>query len=516
MTKDGIMRALVERQFLTASWKKFISLFPRAWTAANTWIAVRGIRFMARHTPVEKDKIIFLTFRGGYDCNPKWICEEIARRGLPYQLVWVYRKKTQTGQEGYPENVRLVRLGTYEFLRELCSARIIIDNGISMVTQYYKKKKDQILIETWHGSLGIKKFSKDAVKDKTWIKRAVKEGKMTDYIISNSEFETNDVYRVDYWKNTPVWLHGHARNDILFEKDTERMRAIREKIAATYNLEPGTKICLYGPTFRDDHDMSPYTIDYAGLCDALEERFGGQWVILARFHYRVWAEVRDFLKNVNQKILVSYALVDPEAVQNATKLEGYVTADGTVSFQGTMDIRGKATVRPLEKAKVLSSIDIPRDVETGEVDEDTLLVDIQAAKRAAGGHLVDVPVYKRMRVINATKYPDIQELAACTDVAITDYSSWICEYLVTRRPGFMFATDLKEYQEKDRPFFFPLTDLPYPVAYTSEELFENIRNFDNEKCVRRCDEFLKRMGSVDDGHAAERTVDEIVKLMEEA
>lgn len=516
MTKDGIMRALVERQFLTACWKKFLSFFPRMLNFANTQIAVLTLRLMARTTPVEKDKIIFLTFRGGYDCNPKWICEEIVRRGLPYQLVWVYRKKTQTGKEDYPENVRLVRLGTYEFLKEMCSARIIIDNGISMVTQFYNKKKDQILIETWHGSLGIKKFSKDAVKDKSWIKRAVKEGKMTDYIISNSAFETNDVYKVDYWKETPVWLHGHARNDILFEKDTERMQAIREKITEMYKLEPGTKICLYAPTFRDDHDMSPYTIDYQGLCDALEERFGGQWVILARFHYRVWAEVKNYLKNVNRRILVSYALVDPETVQDATKLAGYVTADGTVSFRGTVDIRGKATVRLLEQAKVVTSIDIPLDDETGKVDEDALTVDINAAKRAAGGNLIEVPVYKRMRVINATKYPDIQELAACTDVAITDYSSWICEYLVTRRPGFMFATDLREYQEKDRPFFFPLTDLPFPVAYTSEELFENIRNFDNEKCVRRCDEFLQRMGSVDDGHAAERTVDEIMKLMEGA
>lgn len=432
MTVNGIVKALIERRFFATVGQRIAVLYGTLLNQVDTALASLTLRIMSSRTPVEKDKIIFLTFRGGYDCNPKWICEEIARRELPYQLVWVYRKKTQTGQEDYPENVRLVRLGTYEFLKELSSARIIIDNGISMVTQLYRKKKDQILIETWHGSLGIKKFSKDANKDKTWIKRAVREGKMTDYIISNSDFETNDVYRVDYWKETPVWLHGHARNDILFEQDTERMQAIRQKIAEMYKLEPGTKICLYAPTFRDDHDMSPYAIDYDGLNEALHERFGGQWVILARFHYRIWNEVKKFLK-------------EP---------------------------------------------------------------DNSPAAASMGSH--------PLRVINATDYPDIQELAACTDVAITDYSSWICEYLVTRRPGFMFATDLKEYQEKERPFFFPLTDLPFPVAYTSEELFENIRNFDNEKCVRRCNEFLKRMGSVDDGHAAERTVDEIVKLMEEA
>ena len=431
MTLHGLLKALIERRFLATVGERIAVLFGMLITAIDTGLASLTLRIVARRTPVEKNKIIFLTFRGGYDCNPKWICEEIVRRQLPYQLVWVYRQKTQTSMENYPKKMKLVRLGTYEFLKELCSARVIIDNGITMITQLYKKKPDQILIETWHGSLGIKKFSIDANKDKDWIKKAVKEGQMTDYIISNSDFETNDVYKVDYWKETPVWLHGHARNDILFETDTARIKAIRKKIAKLYRLDEDTKICLYAPTFRDDHDMSPYAIDYDGLNEALHERFGGKWVILARFHYRIWNEVK----------------------------------------------------------KLFRDLDNPY------------------AAFSAGSH--------PLRVINATDYPDIQELAACTDVAITDYSSWICEYMVTRRPGFMFATDLQTYQEKDRPFFFPLTDLPFPVAYTSEELFENIRNFDNEKCVRRCDEFLKRMGSVDDGHAAERTVDEIMKLMEE-
>ena len=519
MTKEGILKALLERRFLTASWAKFKSLFPRALMFAETQLAVLTLRLMAHKTPVEKDKIIFLTFRGSYDCNPKWICEEIVRRGLPYQLVWVYRKKTQTGKEDYPEGMKLVRLGTYEFLHELCSARIIVDNGISMVTQFYKKKKDQILIETWHGSLGIKKFSKDAVKDRQWIKRAFREGRMTDYIISNSDFETNEVYKVDYWKETPIWLHGHARNDILFETNTKRMRKIREKIATMYNLEPGTRICMYAPTFRDDHDMSPYTIDYAGLCSALEDRFGGQWVILARFHYRVWSEVKGFLKNVNQKVLVGVALVKAASVAGAANIEGIVTGEGTISIQGAVDVRGKVSVRPLKKAEIAATVKASVNAETAEVDEAEIEARVEAAKSAlavADEELIEVPVYKPLCVINATSYPDIQELAACTDVAITDYSSWICEYMVTRRPGFMFATDLKSYQEKDRPFFFPLTDLPYPVAYTSEELFKNIRNFDNDKCVRRTNEFLKKMGSVDDGHAAERTVDEIVKLMGEA
>ena len=412
MKIESVLRALVERKFTKAVWDRVTGLFNKA-------LSVLTVGIMSHFIPVEKNKIIFLTFRGSYDCNPKWICEELVRRALPYQLIWVYRRKMLTGMENFPPSVKLVRLGTLEFFRELCSARIIVDNGISTSSQFYKKKKGQYLIETWHGSLGIKKFSKDAVNDKKWVKRAIVEGKVTDVCISNSDFEENEVYRDTYWEKTPIWSHGHARNDILCEGDTERVKAIRKKISKIYRIGAEKRICLYAPTFRDDGDMRPYRLDYEALADALEKRFGGSWVIFTRFHYRVY------------KLLANQIMIGSENV----------------------------------------------------------------------------------RVINATDYPDIQELAVCTDVAITDYSSWICEYMLTRRPGFLFATDLEAYQKKDRPFFFPLTDLPFPVAQNQEQLLENILTFDDKRFVQRCDGFLKDMGSVDDGHAAARTVDEIEKLI---
>lgn len=425
MFSEKVLRILVEKKFTKTLFVKLPKKIP---VSINNALSKAAIRFISRTTPIQDNKIIFLTFRGSYDCNPKWICEEIVRRDLPYQLVWAYRRKTVTGMEDFPDRLKQVRLGRLDFYKELSSAKLIVDNGVTTSVQSYKKKKGQYLIETWHGSLGIKKPSHDANKDKKWVKKAYREGEMTDYCISNSAFESNEVYAVDYWKNTPVWLHGHARNDILCEGETPRVAAIRAKVRRIYELNEDDKICLYAPTFRDDNDMKPYQLDYEALAEALKNRFGGNWVILTRFHYRIY--------------------------------------------------------KKLVKKKLMK-----KKIETeGEEEEE-------------------------LRIINATNYPDIQELALCTDVAITDYSSWICEYMLMRKPGFLFATDLGRYQTENRPFFFPLTDMPFPVAKNIWELLDNISAFDNEKYVKRCNEFLQEMGSVDDGHAAERTVDEIVKLM---
>ena len=160
--------------------------------------------------------------------------------------------------------------------------------------------------------------------------------------------------------------------------------------------------------------MRPYELDYDKLKDALTARFGGTWVILTRFHWRLRKKKLKF-------------------------------PDG---------------------------------------------------------------------VVNAGAYSDIQELLICTDVGITDYSSWICDYMLTKRPGFLYATDMTEFEQKDREFFYPLSSMPYPLATDNDQLIERIMNFKDEHFEEECDAFLADKGCMDDGHAAERIVDAIEKIMQ--
>ena len=39
--------------------------------------------------PVQNNKILFHSNTNSYSCNPKYIAEEILKRKLPYELVWV-------------------------------------------------------------------------------------------------------------------------------------------------------------------------------------------------------------------------------------------------------------------------------------------------------------------------------------------------------------------------------------------------------------------------------------------
>ena len=428
MKSENVLRALVEKNFTKKTHDFICKKIP---AKINHLLSITTVQIMSWRTPIVRNRIIFLSFRGSYDCNPKWICEEIVRRGLPYQLYWTYKKKYMTGLEDFPKSVRLVRQGSLEFFRALCSSRIIIDNAILMSVLRYKKKKDQCLINTWHGSIGIKKIAQEVVGDKKWVKKALREGRQTDYLIVNSNFEET-IFRDSYWKESVIWKFGHPRNDILFERDTERARKIREKIYKIYGQDERTKICLYAPTYRNTNDLSPYDIDYAALVHALETRFGGEWVIFTRFHFKIM--------------------------------------------------------------KLLNSSNTLSGRQHWNVDES----------------------FFSRKIFDVNLYPDIQELMVCTEAAITDYSSWICEYMLTRRPGFLFATDVSAYMEHDRAFYYPLETLPLPIAENNEELVKKILDFDEEKYIKRCDGFLQVHGSVDDGNASSRVADKIVEIMGEA
>ncbi|MBR2272709.1 MAG: CDP-glycerol glycerophosphotransferase family protein [Fibrobacter sp.] len=109
------------------------------------------------------------------------------------------------------------------------------------------------------------------------------------------------------------------------------------------------------------------------------------------------------------------------------------------------------------------------------------------------------------RIINATHYPDIQELLASSNTMVTDYSSCIFDFLIQRKPAFMFAPDIKQYVE-ERGLLFDPFKLPFPCALDNDELERSILSFDETSFRSKTDAFFIEHALKDDGHASERVV----------
>lgn len=410
--KTVIRQIIEKRYFLTKEQAKAEKRKKRI-KDSDRFLSGVAIQLMSPFIRIQENKIVFITSRGDYQCNARWICEEMIRRKLPVELVWVYRSKTDLEHNSFPPQVKLVLRNSYEMVRELCSAKVIVDNSANMAYTCYRKKRGQYLLQTWHGSLGIKRMDAGAIPDEEWITFTRREAKMTDYCLSNSTFE-NEVFRGSYWPETPILMTGHARNDILCRRDPGLRAKYRAELNQRYGLTDDQHICLFGPTFHGKSELTPNMIDFASVTAALQQRFGGEWIICTRVHY--------------------------------------------------------LTIRQFRKAGIVSGF------------------------------------------VDVSDYPDIQDIMLCADAAITDYSSWICDYMLTQRPGFIYANDLDQY-ENERGFYYPLNTLPFPLARTNEELTKNILSFEEDKFAEDCCRFIQDKGCIDDGHASERIVDKIEELI---
>lgn len=284
---ESFAKAAVERAFLERSfaflWKLALKCVDYAFFRLSLWALRRILK-------INCNKIVFTNFSGNYDCNPKYICEEILRQGLPYEIVWVVWGGNKPGRRNdpaqFPLSVRIVKRYSYEFYRDLFTAKVIVDNGTSYASARIRKKRGQVLINTFHGSLGIKMAPReDGGRNTKHNNKARRGGGMTDFAISNSVFE-DGYYRDTYFATAKILRLGHPRNDLLFRRDDKTRDEIHSRVYSFFGLDPEAKICLYAPTFRADHDIRPYALPYAALLKALEEKFGGKWVVLTRFHHQ--------------------------------------------------------------------------------------------------------------------------------------------------------------------------------------------------------------------------------------
>jgi CDP-glycerol glycerophosphotransferase len=104
-------------------------------------------------------------------------------------------------------------------------------------------------------------------------------------------------------------------------------------------------------------------------------------------------------------------------------------------------------------------------------------------------------------IINATKYPDMQELILGCDAFISDYSSCIFDAAIREIPCFIYANDYEEYK-RERGVYYELEELPFPYAEDNEKLENNIRNFDYSSYMKKWEAFKVRTGLHETGHAA--------------
>jgi len=365
-----------------------------------TWI-INYLKALVASPSIRKEKLFVMSFDNSFSCNPSYIVRELLKITDRIDVVWAVDEKTDLSR--FPEGVRTVIRGSKEMFFEMRSAHVWLDNALNCVWYFFPKRRNQIYINTWHGSLGIKKLG----GNRLWKMRAATCNKKTDYCITNSVFE-EQVFKSTFWKDTEFLKFGHARNSVLLQP--EKHQIITEKVHSYFSINRDVKLALYAPTFKEITSCEYDSLDYFRLKKVLEREFGGEWIILSRLHHR-------------------------DRTSNAS-------AEGAV---------------------------------------------------------------------NASNYADIQELMIAADIAITDYSSWIYDFLLLNKPGFVFAPDIDKY-DKNRGFYYSLHETPFPVCADNDSLEMAFSSFNQSDYLIKVHDFLCDKGCYEVADSAKKAAEFIVDM----
>ena len=357
---------------------------------------------------IKPNRIAIMTNTWRYNCNPKYIYLHLKENAPEYEIVWLIDNREEA--DSYPDDVPTLCYFSIRGIIYAYTSRFWIDNGVAF-SNHFEKKASQVHIQTMHGSLGIKRLDNSVTSrnNSGMLGRMIvrRETVNTDYVITDSLFEES-IFRDAFWKDTPMIRLGHARTDILFSQDSNKIAAIRRELKKRYDLPVEKSIFLYAPTHRSWLKGNDLIQRFDEIKAVLEKKFDSRFVIAVRLH--------PFTRNI---------------LFNSAEDE------------------------------------------------------------------------KKQGIYNLSDYPDIQELMLVTSIGVTDYSSWIFDYVVTKRPGFIYATDIEQYIKRVG-LAYPLDETPFPIATTESELIRQIETFDRSEYERNVDAFLANKEAVDDGHSCER------------
>lgn len=230
--------------------------------------------------PIKNNRIAFISYKGSqYSCNPKAVSEYIlSNYPDKFDIIWgIDNPETYDGIIN--KNVHVIKHGTMKFYKYLLTSKTVVTNVDYL--SYVRFRKGQYIVQTWHGGGSYKKVG-NCTKNvsKLVLKRRSYFNLRTDAFISSSATFTNDTILGSFSYKGRIVNSGMPRNDILFTENNEKAKQIKQKIG----VPEDAKILIYAPTYRQIIKYTDYLLDEKRLKHSLEERFGGNWVILYRLH----------------------------------------------------------------------------------------------------------------------------------------------------------------------------------------------------------------------------------------
>ncbi|WP_433222692.1 CDP-glycerol glycerophosphotransferase family protein [Microtetraspora malaysiensis] len=273
-------------------------------------LKLRAYKGLIRVVPRRRDLVLFEADCGrGYTGHPRYIHEEIRRRGLPLRAVW----SVSAHRKNFPADVTKVRRMSWRYLWTMARAGWWVDShGMPLG---FPKPPGTRYLQTWHGqgSKSVGLDSPDLRGDfpgprEQWRANVARWDAL---VAPSAEFERIFVPANEY--AGPLLRFGSPRCDVLVRGDAGAAARVRSRL----EIDEGVRILLYAPTYRDraKHSGRSVRVDL----DRLAAELHPEWALVLRTHpverFAVPERLRHFVRaaggypEINDLILAADALL---------------------------------------------------------------------------------------------------------------------------------------------------------------------------------------------------------------
>jgi CDP-glycerol glycerophosphotransferase len=245
--------------------RKVAKTAPVEWRA---WVRLR---------PIRHDLVVYESFAGnGMVCNPEAIFRALLADPEQQHLrhIWVLDPKAwpeTVAEFAGDKRVRFVKRLSARYWHALATAGYLFNNATFPAE--FGKREGQVYVNTWHGT-PLKAMGYDEPRGAIESRNVIRNFMMADYLLSTSPFMSERMYEQAYRlvnvAQGRLVEEGYPRTDRQLLDATGRTR-IRERLRATgLDVQDGTTVVLYAPTWRGSSFHTP-TDDAALLGERVRE-----------------------------------------------------------------------------------------------------------------------------------------------------------------------------------------------------------------------------------------------------
>ena len=285
-------------------------------------------RMTYRFIPTNKKTVLFIAFHGrGYTDNPRSLYEYMIKqdRFKDYRFIWAIKNHKQKKID--IAGAKVIEYFSIPYFYYLARSHYCVVN--CKLPMYVLKKKNQVYLQTWHGT-PLKKLAYDieVPEGTTFYRSGMTEDMMHEtyrqdvekynYMISPSAF-TTEVFQSAFRINKERLIEtGYPRNDLLSNYSLEDVLQIKKQLGIPLDK----KVLLYAPTWRDNSYVTKgYTFKLEVHFDKWQKALQDDYVVIFKPHYLI---VNDF--DIDQFKGFVYFVPPEEDIRNL-----YIISDALIT-----------------------------------------------------------------------------------------------------------------------------------------------------------------------------------------